>query len=332
MVIPLLSTAPDKAQASTSVLPNTLAKAGSARLAPRGEAETTPFNDTLLNVVNDLLNKQGEEPKSLTVAGVAIQEEENEPLAEPNRVPQQLLDTLLMASQQPVKPVTVSSISAQSGDALLLNQRAAVSVAPPVALLQTTTTDHPPVIKGMQSVTPLPLVTGMGEVTGTTASHGQSTTILTGEKAEAALAPSATLKLVGNQERWAQQLQQALGERLQVQVKDQTQQATIRLEPPSLGKIDIAMQVENGRMQVHINASQGEVYRALMQTSNDLRQSLVEQNFVQVNVQVSSQSGQQKGKEPHSPDPQATILASAEIASDLHQTGNREDESILLTV
>lgn len=142
---------------------------------------------------------------------------------------------------------------------------------------------------------------------------------------------STTVKLDPEPSRWAQQLQSALGERLQVQVKDQIQHATIRLDPPEMGKIDIAVQIENGRVQVTINASQGEVYRALQQVSNDLRQSLTEQNFVQVNVQVSSQNGQREGQQQSAPQKQQQdVMAAVSIEADA--SARREDASVLLTV
>ena len=146
--------------------------------------------------------------------------------------------------------------------------------------------------------------------------------------------PASTLKLDPEPSRWSEQLQSALGDRLQVQVKQQIQHATIRLDPPDMGKIDISMQVDNGRVQVQINASHAEVYRALQQTSNDLRQSLTEQNFVQVNVQVSSQSGgQQQGKGQQFADQHNAIQAGVEMAAGTTASQDlREDDSVLLTV
>ncbi|AJZ91872.1 hypothetical protein VW41_05565 [Klebsiella michiganensis] len=142
---------------------------------------------------------------------------------------------------------------------------------------------------------------------------------------------SATIKLAPDSSRWTQQLQSALGERLQVQIKDQIQHATIRLDPPEMGKIDIAVQIENGRVQVTINASQGEVYRALQQVSNDLRQSLTEQNFVQVNVQVSSQNGQRDGgQQQASREQQQDVIAALDLEA--QATERREDASVLMTV
>ena len=101
-----------------------------------------------------------------------------------------------------------------------------------------------------------------------------------------------------------------------------------------MGKVDISLQIENGRMQVHISASNGETYRALSQISNELRQSLTEQNFVQVNVQVSSQSGQsQQGRgEQQMFAPERGPAAGAEIADETSQSTVNQDDSVLLTV
>lgn len=148
-------------------------------------------------------------------------------------------------------------------------------------------------------------------------------------------ATTAPLKLESSEERWPQQLQNSLGERLQVQVKNQVQHATIRLDPPDMGKIDISIQFESGRLQVHINASQGEVYRALQQVSNELRQSLTDQNFVQVNVQVSSQNSQQQSGHGHQGEAQQPfILSGTPLDSETTESSKktREDESVLMTI
>ena len=118
-----------------------------------------------------------------------------------------------------------------------------------------------------------------------------------------------------------------------IQVRNQVQHATIRLDPPEMGKVDISLQIENGRMQVHISASNGETYRSLQQISNELRQSLTEQNFVQVNVQVSSQSGQHQQRQQQSGSAQeANPMAGAVIDADDGFTTADHDDSVLLTV
>lgn len=151
---------------------------------------------------------------------------------------------------------------------------------------------------------------------------------------EAAAAPVMTARPAPDTSPWAQQLKSALGERLQIQLKNQIQHATIRLDPPEMGKIDIALKLDGGRMQVHISAGQADVYRALQQTSGELRQMLVGHHVDQVTVQVSAQSGQQQQGRGHAAGepPQTTIAAAAEMADagagGLHQ----QDDSVLLTV
>jgi flagellar hook-length control protein FliK len=317
--------------------------------------QQTAFNDALLSILNGLLQGQGKEAQPLIVAGAATDksdekkgEDSSTTLADENASPQQMLDTLLMASQQPVKPVTLNSAPSQTGENLLMNHRSGANSSGGIAPLMNAahTASAPSAIdlsaqsttaipKGMQAITPQPLLATLteGPAPINNAVPATSVAAVSGEKAPSFQTQLATVKLDGGEDRLAQQLHAALGERLQVQVKNQIQHATIRLDPPDMGKIDISMQIENGRMQVHISASQGEVYRALQQVSNDLRQSLTEQNFVQVNVQVSSQSGQQQGgKEQPFSDSQAAVLAAAEQENDSQRSDRREDDSVLLTV
>ncbi|WP_439411890.1 flagellar hook-length control protein FliK [Enterobacter ludwigii] len=144
------------------------------------------------------------------------------------------------------------------------------------------------------------------------------------------------LKLANKNSCWAEQLHSALGDRLQLQIQNQIQHATIRLDPPNMGKIDISMQVDNGRLQIHINASHGDVYRALQQVSNELRQTLADKNFIQVNVQVSSQHpGQpshQEGRQKNFTGQQEQISASTEREDTGRSSSDKDDESIILTV
>lgn len=330
---------------------------------PAPVEQQTAFNDALLSIINGLLQGQGKEVKPLIVAGAATGESDEKKgedteitLTGQSTTPQQMLDVLLLASQQPLRSVTMSSTPLQTGDALLMAHRSGVNGSSSIggtinaggstaaALLQTSIAQsgaeqnvqaEPVIAKGMQSVVPQPLVTTLNEGAAslTHAGPGQSVSAVNNDKAASFQTQLAAVKLDGGEDRLAQQLHAALGERLQVQVKNQIQHATIRLDPPDMGKIDISLHIESGRMQVHINASQGEVYRALQQVSNDLRQSLTEQNFVQVNVQVSSQSGQQQGgKEQPFADSRAAVLAAADADSDSQHAQRREDDSVLLTV
>lgn len=327
---------------------------------------TTGFSDALLNVVNTLMVGPGKRTAGVSVTAEAIHQKAGENADDTTQddasllnvnAQQQLLDALLMPRPMPVSaenlltaavptemPLPQRMQTRVSGPALMLGN--AAPAAQPVTTAETALavkSDLPPTqaVSGQPQVAPqlMAAMTAMTAVTpdvmtqpvGATAVTPAQTTVSNDTRT----AQPTTLKLDTEDSRWGQQLQRALGERLQVQVKNQIQHATIRLDPPEMGKIDISLQLDNGRVQVQINASHAEVYRALQQTSNDLRQSLTEQNFVQVNVQVSSQSGgQQQGKGAPFAEQQNAILSATEIAAGnaAGDTARREDDSVLLTV
>lgn len=134
--------------------------------------------------------------------------------------------------------------------------------------------------------------------------------------------PDRTLKLHGTEAKWGEQMLHTLRENVNLQLQHRQQNATIRLDPPELGSMEIFLSHESGRLNVQISASQGDVARLLQQTSDRLRQELVSQHFVQVNVQVSSdnQGGQrhsqqrsaQWSEEQITQNHQGTELSSAE--------------------
>lgn len=125
-------------------------------------------------------------------------------------------------------------------------------------------------------------------------------------------------------------LREALGERLQMQIDERSQKATIRLDPPNLGKLDISLHYEGGKLQVQIQAAQPEVYRALQQVSQELRGTLIEQNQVAVNLQISQQQGEQR----HAPRQQHTqdAVLSNSTLNEVTEEQRHHDLSILTTV
>lgn len=110
----------------------------------------------------------------------------------------------------------------------------------------------------------------------------------------------AQIKLQAPESKWGEQMLTALRDSVELQMQQKSQTATIRLDPPELGSLEILLSHDSGRLNVQISAAQGDVARLLQQTSDRLRQELVGQNFLQVNVQVGSdtQSGQQ-GRHGH---------------------------------
>jgi flagellar hook-length control protein FliK len=91
---------------------------------------------------------------------------------------------------------------------------------------------------------------------------------------------------------WGQPLQQALGERLSVQLGHGIENAVIRLDPPMLGSLEIAVRHQGGALQVHLSASDGEVLRQLQGISDSLRQDLGNRQYGEVTVTVSGSRSQ----------------------------------------
>lgn len=96
-----------------------------------------------------------------------------------------------------------------------------------------------------------------------------------------------TVTLSGPPAAWRQTLQEALGDRLQLQVGKNAEQAVIRLEPPMLGRVEIAIRHSAGSLEVHISATHGEVLRQLQAVGENLRNDLAQRQFTDVAVNIA---------------------------------------------
>jgi flagellar hook-length control protein FliK len=154
----------------------------------------------------------------------------------------------------------------------------------------------------------------------------------------AANAPAPdTVKLAGPPTAWRQSLQEALGDRMQLQVGKGIEQAVIRLEPPQLGRIDIAIRHSAGALEVNISATNGEVLRQLQHVSDNLRSDLSQRQFTEVAVTVAPAPkngaapfgdpqqgrGRQQGREQDDNQP-GRALAEAGNNSSAFSLGGRE--------
>lgn len=103
-----------------------------------------------------------------------------------------------------------------------------------------------------------------------------------------------TVTLSGPPTAWRQNLREALGERLQLQVGRGAEQAVIRLDPPNLGQVEIAIRHSAGTLEVTISATHREVVRQLQAVSENMRSDLAQRQFtdVAVNVAPARQAGQ----------------------------------------
>ena len=130
-------------------------------------------------------------------------------------------------------------------------------------------------------------------------------------------------------EELGEKLTALLKDRIQFQLGQQQQVSTIRLDPPSLGKLEIAVQLDAGKLMVHIGANQSDVCRSLQQFSENLRQHLTAQNFMEVNVQVSSEGQSQQQQQQQSGHQQDEVTSALMLNDDPQFQRN---ESVLIKV
>ena len=89
-----------------------------------------------------------------------------------------------------------------------------------------------------------------------------------------------------------ERLSATIADKVSVQINAKTPTATIRLDPPDLGKIELVVKLDNDKLHIQINASSNTTRESIQMTSDRLRAELVEQNFLNVDVSVSGDQQQ----------------------------------------
>ncbi|WP_159817207.1 flagellar hook-length control protein FliK [Colwellia sp. 20A7] len=99
-------------------------------------------------------------------------------------------------------------------------------------------------------------------------------------------------QLSSNTSEWGQRLLHVLSDKVNLQIGQQIQRAQIRLDPPQLGSIEIAISVEGDKTTVHLVAGNAQVREAMQQTLDQLRHSLSQAGDVTVEVDVGEKQQQ----------------------------------------
>lgn len=174
---------------------------------------------------------------------------------------------------------------------------------------------------------------GMGGVSDSVNEPGALTTLIVSGTESAQRSVQSQWSLHGSEAKWGEQLLHALRDNAQVQIQQKIQNATIRLDPPELGSLEIYLSHESGRLHVQITASQADVARLIQQTSDRLRQELSGPQFTLVNIQTSTegQSGQQQSRERQRFVSDEFILANEQAFVDDTSPENRPGD-VLVTV
>lgn len=122
-------------------------------------------------------------------------------------------------------------------------------------------------------------------------------TVVQAADTSAPASQTSTLKLAAEPAQSGQQLLHALKDRIQFQVEKHSENATIRLDPPMMGRIEITVRHEAGALQVQLSATNSEVVRQLQAIGDNLRQDLVQRHYSDVSVSVSDHG--QDGRQQH---------------------------------
>jgi flagellar hook-length control protein FliK len=97
-----------------------------------------------------------------------------------------------------------------------------------------------------------------------------------------------------------------LGERVSVMLIQKQHLATIRLDPPSLGKMEIQIQIKDDVTNVTINTQHAQTRDMVDSASHRLKEFLQDAGYQNVNVDVSHQSDQQKNDAQFMADPSSS--------------------------
>lgn len=97
-------------------------------------------------------------------------------------------------------------------------------------------------------------------------------------------------------EQMGQKLSALVADKVTVQYNAKASAATIRLDPPDLGKIDLLVRVDGGKVQIQVQASSHMTRESLQLTSDRLRDELLNQNFIDVDVHIFDEHTQH---DPH---------------------------------
>lgn len=133
--------------------------------------------------------------------------------------------------------------------------------------------------------------------------------------------------------RWGERMLQALQDSVHIQLQQKAQHATIRLDPPHMGSLEVSVSHESGRVDVRIHATHVDVARLLVQTSERLRHELTEQNFLHVNVSVGADAqGRQSSRQPARPHAQGVLENETPNPQLAAQRGTAAGSDVLVTV
>jgi flagellar hook-length control protein FliK len=135
----------------------------------------------------------------------------------------------------------------------------------------------------------------------------------------------APIKVDTQSTQWNRELMATLGDRLTMQINQSVKEATVRLDPPDLGRIELVVRMDGDRLNVQLNASNAGVRDMLAQHAERLRGDLLQQNLQTVDVQVGQQSQRDSDRHQQKRDAVAMNTMAWEAEQDETSDNNNDD-------
>ncbi len=164
-------------------------------------------------------------------------------------------------------------------------------------------------------------ITEMLAPTGTTAPvHGAAVSTLPVWQAD---------PLPAQSQHWGQRLVQMLSDKVDLQLGLNVNKAMIRLDPPSLGSIELSVQLDGDRLTVQMHSSNAQLREAMGQGLEQLRASLQQKLGADVQIELrmgsdsSSQQQQQKASQQPAQQLESNFHSEAEMTATESTQPNR---------
>lgn len=128
---------------------------------------------------------------------------------------------------------------------------------------------------------------------------------------------------------WGQRLVQMLSDKIDLQLGLNVNKAMIRLDPPSLGSIELSVQLDGDRLTVQMHSSNAQLRDAMGQGLEQLRASLQQKLGADVQIELrmgsdsSSQQQQQKTSQQQAQQLESNFHSEAEMTATESSQSNR---------
>lgn len=135
--------------------------------------------------------------------------------------------------------------------------------------------------------------------------------------------------LPAQSQHWGQRLVQMLSDKIDLQLGLNVNKAMIRLDPPSLGSIELSVQLDGDRLTVQMHSSNAQLREAMGQGLEQLRASLQQKLGADVQIELrmgsesSSQQQQQKASQQTTQQLESNFHSEAEMTATESSQSNR---------